>query len=264
MNSSVHCLIPLLMIMASISTFVSCHNSNSIKSESNVCQETIFFGDSTLTVIATNEPNGYDVKIFKSVDIMLMNLKRGDSINQFVPIVYFPDFDGEECSEELFGTIYRKINIPIEKEALGTGIFFMDVNFDGEEELLIEYPGYNRRYFACFDLLHGNTSVVPGILTPMDEPPYNNIVGPVYAEAGEISTEFDYKNKTIHILEQIGCCSHYETWAEYGKDDEWETSSVRVIRQERVDYTADGRMIIEIYERKDGELKLVSSKEEEI
>lgn len=255
-------LITDIILFAPIISLVSCDNNS--KYGSNGAPETAFFGDSTLTIISTNKPNGYDIKIFKSDDIMLMNLRRGDTINQYVPITYFPNIVGEqEIPDDMIGTIYRKIDIPIEKEKLGSGIFFMDVNFDGEEDLVIEHHGYNRQYFACFDLLNGKTSVAPGFLTPLDNPPYNNIVGPSPVHEGDaIATEFDYKKKTIHIFEQIGCCSYIETLAEYGQDEEWEQPSVRVIREKRGNYTVDRVLVTEIYERKDGELKLISVEKE--
>lgn len=65
----------------------------------------------------------------------------------------------------------------------------MDVNFDGEAELVVAHQGYNRIYYACFDLVNGNQHEPSiGILSPMDEEPYNNIVGGMCGR-----TEFDYQ-----------------------------------------------------------------------
>jgi hypothetical protein len=150
------------------------------------------------------------------------------------------------------GIQYCEFNIPVEKDSLGSGIFFMDVNFDNEDELVIEGPGYNRCYFACFDLV-GNPS--PSILGPIREPPYNNIVSSMSSK-----TDFDFKNKTIHIFEQIGCCSHIETWCKMMSDYDFGPQKLVVYKQEDVVYWNDGTTHKTIYKRVDGELK----KEEEI
>lgn len=226
-----------------------------------------FFGDSTLTIISSNRPNGYLVKFFQTKDLTLINLSRGDSINQYVALHEIPrSVWMESCYDLTFGdepmaigTYIREINIPVEKE-LGMGLFFMDVNFDGEEELVIEHPGYNRTYYACFDIVNGSANVTPGILQPMDEKPFNNIV----SGSEDIYTEFDYEKKTIHIFEQMGCCSHVETWCEMVKDWEYDTPKIQVVRQEEVDYTADGYMVTTKSKRVDGELKEVSQKREKL
>lgn len=254
----------------------ACKENNLANSDSDFVQETSFFGDSTLTIVSSNKSNGYTIKIFQSKNLTLMNLSRGDSINQYVPLYSIPtsliyDSDindliwGESVGDSL-GTYVREINIPVEREKLGRGIFFMDVNFDGEDELLIECPGYNRIYFACFDIVNKEATVTPGILQPMDEEPYNNIVSTNYPEdmVGTIDTEFDYSDKSIHIFEQMGCCSHIETWCKLIAEDEWEKPSVKIIRREEVDYAADGRILTKVYERENGELILKEDKEENL
>lgn len=219
-----------------------------------------FFGNSTITIISSNRPNGYLVKIFQTKDITLLNLTRGDSINQYIAIHEiplsvsmhsFPDLRIGECT----GTYYREINIPVEKETLGYGLFFMDVNFDGEEELIIEHNGYNRCYYACFDVVHGKPDVSPGILQPMNEEPYGNIV----SGSDEIYTKFDYNKKTIHISEQIGCCSHIETWCEMVKDWVYEKPKLRVVKRVETEYRADGYTETTISKRVDGKLQQIST-----
>lgn len=252
---------------------ISCRKNQPV----NLVQETSFFGDSTLTIISSNKSNGYQVKIFQSKDLILLNLTRGDSINQYVPLDMIPEslvydsdirdliWDGVSVGDSI-GTYVRDINIPVEKEKLGRGLFFMDVNFDGEEELLVECLGYNRIYFACFDIVNGISNVTPGILHAIDDEPYNNIVSTNYPTeiVGEIDTYFDYDNKTIHIFEQMGCCAHVETWCELVADYEWEKPSIKVVRREEIDYTADGRQLTKIYRRVDGKLVLKEEKEEQI
>lgn len=226
-----------------------------------------FFGDTTLTIISANRPNGYLVKIFQTKDLTLFNLSRGDSINQYIALHEIPlsvsmgelsDLTNRDCPDSI-GTYIREINIPVEKE-LGYGLFFMDVNFDGQEELVIEHSGYNRTYYACFDLVNGSANITPGILQPMNEEPFNNIV----SGGDDIYTEFDYDKKTIHIFEQMGCCSHVETWCEMVRDYELDVPKIQVVRREEVDYTADGHIVTTNYKRVDGELKEVSTTREKI
>lgn len=227
---------------------------------------TDFFGDTTLTIISANRPNGYLVKIFQTKDLTLFNLSRGDSINQYIALHEiplsvsmgeFPDLTYRNRPYKT-GTYIRKIDIPVKKK-LSSGLFFMDVNFDGEEELVIEYEGYNRSYYACFDIVNGSADISPGILHPMNDEPFNNIV----SGADAIYTEFDYDKKTIHIFEQMGCCSHVEIWCEMVKDYEFDSPKIQVVRREDVGYT-DGLVVTTSYKRVDGELKKVSTTREKI
>lgn len=215
--------------------------------------------------MSSNRSNGYLVKFLQTPQLTLINLSRG-AINRYIALHEIPWNISTPTFAELsylekplnFGTYIREFEIPVEKE-LGMGLFFMDVNFDGEEELVIEYKGYNRYYYACFDLIHGSKNVTPGILQPMSEEPYNNFVS-----FGDSYTEFDYDNKTIHIFEQMGCCSHVETWCAMVKDSEYSNPKLRIVRKEDVDYTADGYVIKTIYKRVDGELKEVVSTKRKI
>lgn len=131
----------------------------------------------------------------------------------------------------------------------------MDVNFDGEEELIVEHEGYNRHYYACFDIVNGKTNGTPGILPAMDEPPFDNIVTATGTAA--INTEFDFKEKTIHIYEQMGCSTYIETWCKLMSDNKWEKPSVKIIRIEHNECTIeDGHWVKKIYERENEELVL--------
>ena len=225
-----------------------------------------FFGDSTLTIVSSNRPNGYLVKFFQTPELTLLHLSRGN-INRYIALHEIPWYTSTPTFADLqyldkplcFGTYIREIEIPVVKE-LDMGLFFMDVNFDGEEELVIEYNRYNRYYYACFDLVHGSKTITPGIMQPMEEEPFNNIV----AGKDNTYTEFDYDNKTIHIYEQMGCCSHVETWCAMIKDGAYNTPKIRIVRKEDVDYTDDGYKLTKIYERVDGELKEVSNTREKI
>lgn len=263
-------LIPLFISVAFCLIAGSC-NYNSNKERNTLTHDIseeigapTFFGDSTLTIISSNKPNGYNVKFFQTKYLTLINLTRGDSINQYIALHEIPESVRWEYLRDLtdgiepmaIGTYIREIKIPIEKSQLGWGLFFMDVNFDGEEELVIAHPGYNRTYYACFDIVNGEANITPGILHSMDEEPYNNIV-----TGDGIDTEFDFKNKTIHIFESLGCCSYQETWCEMVSDYEYDEPKIQVVRREYVENMSD-YVIKKIYKRIDGELKEVSSTRE--
>lgn len=257
-------LIVLFFGIVSCSISDNSTTNNTLKNETSLTE---FFGDSLLTIVSSNRPNGYLVKIFQTKDLVLLNLTRGDSINQYVTIFYipssvkdaFPDLD-DGCYPDSIGSYIREINIPIVKE-LGSGLFFMDVNFDGEEELVVEHPGYNRMYYDCFDIVHGVANVTPGILHPMKEPPYNDIV------SGEFgSTEFDFDKKTIHISESIGCSNHIETWCEMVSDYEFDSPKLQVVKKEEVEIEADDNgefyRVTTLYKRVDGALTKISTTRE--
>lgn len=196
------------------------------------------------------------MKIFQTNDVTLLNFSRGDSINQLVSIHQLPESVWENSFPDLTngrkplakGTYMREINIPV-KDNLEPGLFFMDVNFDGEEDLLIDHPGYNRTYYACFDIANGIANITPGILHPMDEYPYSNIVS---EEFDYCYTEFDYEEKKIHILDRIGPC-HVESWCEMVEESGYIHPVIRVVKREETGLDDIGRYIIN-YERIDGKL----------
>ena len=77
-------------------------------------------------------------------------------------------------------------------------MFFMDVNFDGEEDFIVAHKGYNRTYYACFDLVNGNSSgSCPGLLESNNEPPYNNIVSGINVQPSY--TVFNRQKKDIYM-----------------------------------------------------------------
>lgn len=255
----------LLAFLVGIVSYSISNDDKTINTSNKNSAVPEFFGDSTLTIVSSNRPNGYLVKIFQTNDLTLLNLSRGDSINQYVAIHEIPKSVSKESFSNLTdgdepkstGVYVREINIPIETH-LCHGLFFMDVNFDGEEELVIEYRGYNRFYYACYDVVNGVANVTPGILHPMNEPPYNNIVSESSDIYGSIVTEFDYDKKTIHIFEQMGAGSHVETWCEMVRDNEYDKPKIQIVRQEDVYFTVD-TIFKTTYVRIDGELKKVST-----
>lgn len=222
-----------------------------------------FWGDSSLTIISSNRPNGYLVKIFKNNDILLLNLSRKNGINVYIPLEKIPmSIHMQKSLNDIFagdsiGTYIRDIDIPVE-ESLGSGWFFMDGNFDGKEELVIEHPGYNRRYFSFFDLEKGDSHTMPGLLLSINHPPFNNIVSGV-----DSYTNFDRKKKTIYIFEQSGCCDHTEIWAEMTKDYDYEEPHLEVVKRKEIEGWPNME-ITTIFRRIDGELKEVEKREKPV
>lgn len=255
----------LYIIYLTLLTTISCKNANESTIQNlrlpPVHDQTSFFGDNTLTVISSEKINGYDISLFRSDDITAINFKRGDSINVYVAMAEFPH-ELDVVSLDTVGVITRDLTDAFpnsdKMDADWPGIcFFMDVNFDGERDFVISHRGYNRIYYACFDLVNGNQhNPCPGFLTPMDEEPYNNLVGGLCGE-----TTFDYDKKTIHISEQMGCCSHVETWCKLIPGKFGEKDKVKVIRREESDYYAndngDRIQYRDIYQLQNDTLKFV-------
>ena len=221
-----------------------------------------FFGDTTLTIVSANRPNGYQVKLFLSKDLTLLNLSRGDSINRFIDLGELPlslcyttisellDGDGKPAVR---GTYKYEIDISVVDSIHKAvkSIVFMDVDFDGEEELVMSSEGYNRHYFKCYDLTGENHGT---LLQPMDEP-FNKFV---FSDYDNTFTVFDSKKKTIHIRERVGANCCYDTWCAFTKDSEFDQSELNVVRKERVETSADGVVTTTTWKRVEGELKQVS------
>ncbi len=230
--------------------------------------EMSFFGDSSAVFIAKELQNGYRISIIHNKQIVLMHFQRGDSISQYLAIHKLP-FDLRRYETDSIGVFHVDIEIPVIKldtikDKYSTPeMFFMDMNFDGEEEFVVDHDGYNRTYYACFDLVNGNRyGSCPGLLECNNEPPYNNIVSGIKEQPSY--TVFDHKKKEIYIYETMGCCSHYETWAKYFEGDDYgKKAEVKVVRTEQVEYYGSS-MHSEIYELKNDSLKLVKETTEDL
>ena len=104
--------------------------------------ESSFFGDSTAVLIANTLQNGYKVSIIHNKQLALIHFERGDSISQYCAIHKLP-FDLVKYEVDSIGIFQVDLNIPtIKLDTLGGSkhapdMFFMDVNFDGEEEFII-------------------------------------------------------------------------------------------------------------------------------
>lgn len=131
----------------------------------------------------------------------------------------------------------------------------MDVNFDGEEELVVAYPGYNRICYRCYDLINVPETLLNGFSEPISQEPYNNLVMSAYEDYPCAETIFDYDNKTITIDESIGIGYNIKTIASYYKP-EYGNPYVRVTCREECETTQNGRSKRR-YEIVDDTLKLV-------
>lgn len=226
------------------------------------CEKT-FFGDSTAVFILNKPQNGYNISFIQNKQLALMHFERGDSISRYCAIHVLPD-DLRNYTEDSIGVFNVDVEFPViclDTLAVSQEIpcmFFMDMNFDGEEEFVIKHSGYNRFYYACFDLVNGNwNGSCPGILEPTNEPPYNNIVSGI--EQQPSYTVFDRKKKEIYIYETSGCCSLYKTWAKFVKDEFGFDKGIKVVRKEHHDWWS-GEEHIKIYKLQNDSLKLVEEK----
>jgi len=224
-----------------------------------------FFGDSTAVLIVRTLQNGYRISIIHNRQIGLVHFERGDSISQYCAIRRLP-FGLRNYEEDSIGVFEVDLSFPnVRTDTLGDSkiipeMFFMDVNFDGEEEFVVAHEGYNRTYYACFDLVNGNWSgSCPGLLESINDPPYNNIVSGIPEQPSY--TVFDRKRKEIFVYESMGCCSYYKTWAKYFKGDEYGNEpTVKVTKMESHEWWADGKENIKTYKLLNDSLKLVEDK----
>lgn len=253
----------LILLLLLCVLVISCNNGNHIENSEASEEIRSFFGDSTLVLKSSNTPDDYQISIIRSKDICLCHFERGDSINQYLAIHKLP-VNLSKYEKDSIGVYSVKMDFPVLKiDTLGGSketpdMFFMDVNFDGEEEFVVEYEGYNRVYYACFDLINGNNkSASPGLLEPIQDEPYNNIVS--FGSLEPSYTVFDYEKKEIYIYESMGCCSHQETWAKYflGNPDEFKEPRIKVIKRIDYDFYADGTTHLDTYMLKNDTLKLV-------
>ena len=221
-----------------------------------------FWGDSSTVFVAKESQNGYRISILNNKELCLFHFERGDSINRYLAIHELPI----ECRlfEDSVGVFTVNVRFPVCKldtlDGTCPSMFFMDVNFDGEEDFVVVHQGYNREYYACFDLVKGNRNgSCPGLLESNNEPPYNNLVGGGY---GHNYTAFDYKNKEIYIYESLGCCAHRETWAKYQKSDKFGFGEgVKLEKSILHELSQEGKEIITTYKMVDDTLKVVNVEE---
>jgi hypothetical protein len=223
-----------------------------------------FFGDSTAVFCAKELQNGYKVTILHAKQIDLIHFERSDTISRYCAIHKLPS-SLQAYEDDSIGVFNVDLEFPVIQLDTIDGsqdvpdMFFMDVNFDGEEDFVVAHEGYNRTYYACFDLVKGNyKGSCPGLLESNNEPPYNNIVSGIYEQPSY--TVFDRRKKEIYINETMGCCSYYETWAKYYDGDDYGNDPrIRVVRQEEHEWS-DRKEHILIYKLINDSLKLVEKK----
>lgn len=254
----------LLTTILAFSLFVGCCQSNDNNKIGELSEmEKTFFGDSTVVLIAQKPQNGYKVSIIYNGNLCLCHFERGDSISQYCAIHKLP-YELRYYEEDSVGVFSVDIDFPILKlDTIGgtkdtPDMFFMDMNFDDEEEFVVKHDGYNRFYYACFDLVKGNwESSCPGILESTNTPPYNNIVSGIAEQPAY--TVFDYEKKEIFIYETIGCCTYNKVWAKYFEGDIYGTApSVKVVKQVEYESDATGQRI-KTYLLENDTLKLVET-----
>ena len=266
------------LIAISLFGFTGCNSVSKSKDEGkrDIAIEggcTNFWGHGTRTFISNNLPNGYKVSIFykEKDNLCIWHFQRGDSIDRYIAGHKLPLSLSSECSAALHDenlnkcyepfdtTLTLTIDIPIVKQlnmdATDGDICFMDVDFDGQEEFIIAHLGYNRTYYACFDLVNGDdsNSICPGFLTSMDGEVYGNLVGGLCGK-----TEFDHKKKIIHVTEQIGCCEKVEVWAKPIKDVVDNSIEIRIFKKVENEYWMNGEDHIITYQLVNDSLKQVS------
>ena len=252
----------LLTTIFAFSLFVSCCQSNDNNKMGELSEmEKTFLGDSAVVLIAQQPQNGYKVSIIYNGDLCLCHFERGDSINQYCTIPWLPS--DVRSYENSVGVYSVDLHFPvIQPDTLkapdDSDMFFMDMNFDGEEEFVVVHEGYNRYYYACFDLVRGNSNgQCPGLLEAYWEPPYNNLVSGIAEQPAY--TVFDYEKKEIYIYETIGCCKYNKVWAKYFEGDIYGTApSVKVVKQVEYESDATGQRI-KTYLLENDTLKLVET-----
>ncbi|MBQ9525733.1 MAG: hypothetical protein IJR69_11555 [Bacteroidaceae bacterium] len=241
------------IVLFVISSFLSCHHGTSGLPEGKA-----FWGDSATAFIAKNPQNGYRVSIIKNKDLTLAHFERGDSISVYCTLDWLPSCLSEY--ENKTGVFDVDIDIPVVKvDTLGgsktpkSDMFFMDINFDGQEEFIQGYESNGWVGYKCYDIVNGRANV----LYPIEAEPYCSISYGIYPmQAGY--TVFDYHKREIFIHHGSGCCAFRNIWAKYFEGDSLgNPPSVKVVREEYHQYSSDIETI-ETSELKDNVMQVTS------
>lgn len=248
----------LLLILLTCAIF-SCSQSDNNRISDLPDNAAAFWGDSATIFIAKNLQNGYRISIIHNKELTLAHFERGDSISRYISIEELPF----ECRYKDNPGVYSlDIDFPIIKvDTLNYNcppMFFMDMNFDNQEEFVQSFEGNGWIVFSCFDLCKGATID----FNPIQEAPYDYMpFGISPYQSGY--TIFDYQNREIYITYASGCCTRYNIWAKYFDGDHLGNEScVKVVKKECHDYYS-GYEEIKTYELKDNELKLTSITKQE-
>ena len=205
-----------------------------------------FWGDSTAVIVAKNPQNGYRISIINNKDLTLAHFERGDSISVYCSLDWLPlcarDYENKT------GVFDVDIDIPVVRvDTLGgrktpkSDVFFMDVNFDGQEEFVQGYEANGWVGYNCYDIVNGRA----GVLNPIEDEPI-----------------FDYQKMEIFIHHGSGCCAYRNIWSKYFDGDSLDTPlRVKVVREEYHQFDAEGETI-ETSELQDGVLQVTSKKKQ--
>lgn len=237
---------------------LSCFQSDKNRISNLPDSAAAFWGDSAAIFIVKNPQNGYRISILNNKEMALAHFERGDSISRYAFLERLPDCLSD-YEEGITGIFDVDINIPVVKvDTLGgsktpkSDIFFMDVNFDGEEELLQAISGNGWVGYTCYNLVHGF-----GQLGPMLDEPFN-LISYGIEPMQDGYTVFNHNKREIFIHHGSGCCMYYNTWAKYIKGDSLgHQPCVKVVREERHSFDAQYETI-ETHELQGDELKLTS------
>ena len=240
---------------------LGCHhgtgNENGLPEESKA-----FWGDSTAVIVAKNPQNGYRISIINNKDLTLAHFERGDSISVFCSLDWLPlcarDYENKT------GVFDDDIDIPVVRvDTLGgrktpkSDVFFMDVNFDGQEEFVQGYEANGWVGYNCYDIVNGRA----GVLNPIEDEPYCRISYGISSKQDGY-TIFDYQKMEIFIHHGSGCCAYRNIWSKYFDGDSLDTPlRVKVVREEYHQFDAEGETI-ETSELQDGVLQVTSKKKQ--
>lgn len=243
----------LLLILLTCAIF-SCSQSDKTRISDLPDSAAAFWGDSATIFIAKNLQNGYRISIIHNKELTLAHFERGDSISRYISIEELPF----ECRYKDNPGVYSlDIDFPIIKvDTLNDKcppMFFMDMNFDNQEEFVQSITGNGWIVFSCFDLCKGATID----FNPIQEAPYDYMpFGISPYQSGY--TIFDYQKREIYITYASGCCSQYNSWAKYIDGDSLgHQPCVKVVKEER--HYFDGEYEnIEMYELQGDALRMTS------
>ncbi len=184
------------------------------------------YGNNIYLLFSKDRPNGYEISIYyrdnyASDDLFIWHFKKGEDLNCYIKTHAIP----RDLETELY--IYHENNYPVNqdvkmifytnfsehipiKQDVEWYFAFVDVDFDGEEEFVVEHDAYYlyNHYYACFDLDDSNKTAYRGFLSPMNDGPYNYLT-----QGTRGRTKIDHEKKEIHIIKTSGNAYITETLA---------------------------------------------------
>lgn len=247
-----------------LTVFLACQIMSCRHTQSNLSKGiSEFWGDSTAFYFFTKPQNGYKISIAHNANITMLHFERGDSFSCYCAIDLLPESIKESTTEaDCIFTIDSdipvvKVDTLDDKHIPESDVFFMDVNFDGEEEFVQAIRGNGWVDYTCYDLVNGiYESLSPGVVPAMEQPPYDIFsTGIEPMQSGYVA--FNHDKKEIFVHHGSGCCAFTDTWAKYFEGDSLgNQSSIKVVREEY--HSFDGQSeTIETYALQNDTLKMV-------